>query len=200
MFVFSSRRRHTRSKRDWSSDVCSSDLGSPHLLPPERSIEIQRLLGADITMALDACIGFPAERAAVAASVELTLRWAERSRAAFVERPGHGIFGIVQGSVHPDLRRRAAARLVEIGFDGYAIGGLAIGEGQATTFAMVEADVPVLPADRPRYLMGVGKPADLVGAVKCGVDMFDCVVPTRSGRTGQAFTRDGALNLRNARH
>src|SRR5204863_8631925 len=174
--------------------------GSPHLLTPERSIEIQRLLGADITMALDECIGFPAERAAVAASVELTLRWAERSRAAFVERPGHGIFGIVQGSVHPDLRRPAAARLVEIGFDGYAIGGLAIGEGQATTFAMVENDVPALPPEQPRYLMGVGKPSDLVGAVNRGVDMFDCVLPTRSGRTGQAFTRAGTLNLRNARH
>jgi queuine tRNA-ribosyltransferase len=174
--------------------------GSPHLLTPERSIEIQHLLGADITMAFDECAPFPAERAAIEASVERTLRWAERSRAAFTARPWHGIFGIVQGGVHADLRQRAAARLVEIGFDGYAIGGLAIGEGQATTFAMVAVDVPMLPADRPRYLMGVGKPADLVGAVKRGVDMFDCVVPTRSGRTGQAFTREGALNLRNARH
>jgi queuine tRNA-ribosyltransferase len=174
--------------------------GSRHLLTPERSIEIQHLLGADITMAFDECAPFPAEREAIEASVERTLRWAERSRAAFTPRPGHGIFGIVQGGVHADLRQRSAARLVEIGFDGYAIGGLAIGEGQATTFAMVEVDVPVLPADRPRYLMGVGKPSDLVGAVKRGVDMFDCVVPTRSGRTGQAFTREGALNLRNARH
>src|SRR6266849_3585620 len=174
--------------------------GSRHLLTPERSIEIQHLLGADITMAFDECAPFPAERTAIEASVERTLRWAERSRAAFRARPGHGIFGIVQGGVHAELRQRAAARLVEIGFDGYAIGGLAIGEGQATTFAMVEADVPVLPADRPRYLMGVGKPADLVGAVRRGVDMFDCVVPTRSGRTGQAFSRTGALNLRNARH
>ena len=174
--------------------------GSRHLLTPERSIEIQHLLGADITMAFDECAPFLAEREAIDASVERTLRWAERSRAAFTPRPGHAIFGIVQGGVHPDLRQRAAARLVDIGFDGYAIGGLAIGEGQATTFAMVEADVPVLPADRPRYLMGVGKPADLVGAVRRGVDMFDCVVPTRSGRTGQAFTRGGALNLRNARH
>ena len=117
------------------------------------------------------------------------MRWAERSRRAFVERSGHGIFGIVQGGVHPDLRARSAAALIEIGFDGYAIGGLAIGEGQATTFAMVDATVPALPEDRPRYLMGVGKPDDLVGAVKRGVDMFDCVLPTRSGRTGQAFTR-----------
>jgi queuine tRNA-ribosyltransferase len=174
--------------------------GSQHLLTPERSIEIQHLLGADITMVFDECAPFPAERAAIEASMARTLRWAERSRAAFVPRPGHGIFGIVQGGVHPDLRRRAAARLVEIGFDGYAIGGLAIGEGQATTLAMVENDAPLLPADRPRYLMGVGKPNDLVGAVRRGVDMFDCVVPTRSGRTGQAWTRGGALNLRNARH
>src|SRR5438067_10369772 len=174
--------------------------GSAHLLSPERSIEIQRRLGADITMAFDECTPFPAEREAVAASMELSMRWAERSRRAFVERPGHGIFGIVQGGVHADLRQRSAARLVEIGFDGYAIGGLAIGEGQESTFAMVEATVPSLPENRPRYLMGVGKPADLVGAVKRGVDMFDCVLPTRSRRTGQAFTHAGTLNLRNARH
>ncbi len=155
------------------------------------SIEIQRLLGADITMALDECTPFPAERDAVERSMELSMRWAERSRRAFVERPGHGIFGIVQGGVHADLRERSARRVVEIGFDGYAIGGLAIGEGQETTFAMVEATVPFLPAERPRYLMGVGKPADLVGAVKRGIDMFDCVLPTRSGRTGQAFTAPG---------
>jgi len=174
--------------------------GSRHLLTPERSVAIQRLLGADITMAFDECTPFPAAREAVEASMALTLRWAERSRAAFDERPGHGIFGIVQGGVHDDLRRHAAERLVAIGFDGYAIGGLAIGEGQATTFAMVEASVPFLPTDRPRYLMGVGKPADIVGAVRRGIDMFDCVLPTRSGRTGQAFTREGTLNLRNARH
>jgi queuine tRNA-ribosyltransferase len=174
--------------------------GSRHLLTPERSVEIQHLLGANITMSFDECTPFPAERAAVEASMELSMRWAERSRAVFAERPGHGIFGIVQGGVHPDLRQRSAARLVEIGFDGYAIGGLAIGEGQETTFAMVEATVPSLPAERPRYLMGVGKPSDIVGAVKRGIDMFDCVLPTRSGRTGQAFTRGGTLNLRNARH
>jgi queuine tRNA-ribosyltransferase len=132
--------------------------------------------------------------------MELSMRWAERSRRAFVERPGHGIFGIAQGGVHAELRQRSAARLIEIGFDGYAIGGLAIGEGQETTFAMVEATVPTLPEDWPRYLMGVGKPSDLVGAVRRGVDMFDCVLPTRSGRTAQAFTREGPLNLRNARH
>jgi queuine tRNA-ribosyltransferase len=174
--------------------------GSRHLLTPERSIEIQRLLGADITMALDECTPFPAERDAVESSMELSIRWAERSRRAFVERPGYSIFGIVQGGVHADLRERSARCVVEMGFDGHAIGGLAIGEGQETTFAMVEATVPFLRADRPRYLMGVGKPADLVGAVKRGIDMFDCVLPTRSGRTAQAFTRQGALNLRNARH
>ena len=174
--------------------------GSRHLLTPERSVEIQHLLGADISMALDECTPYPATREAVETSMELSMRWAERSRRASVERPGHGIFGIAQGGVHAELRQRSAARLVEIGFDGYAIGGLAIGEGQDTTFALVEATVPALAEDRPRYLMGVGKPADLVGAVRRGIDMFDCVLPTRSGRTAQAFTRAGALNLRNARH
>ena len=174
--------------------------GSAHLLSPERSIEIQRLLGADITMAFDECTPFPAPREAVEASMELSMRWAGRSRAAFGPRPGHGILGIVQGGIHADLRQRAAERLTRIGFDGYAIGGLAIGEDRETTFAIVDATTPALPEDRPRYLMGVGKPADLVGAVRRGIDMFDCVLPTRSGRTSQAFTRAGALNLRNARH
>jgi queuine tRNA-ribosyltransferase len=174
--------------------------GSLHELTPERSVEIQHLLGADITMALDECTPYPALREAVESSMELTTRWGERSRRAFIPRPGHGIFGIVQGGVHPDLRQRSAARLIEIGFDGYAVGGLAIGEGQATTFAVLDATVPALPKDRPRYLMGVGKPADLVGAVMRGIDMFDCVLPTRSGRTAQAFSRSGTVNLRNARH
>jgi queuine tRNA-ribosyltransferase len=174
--------------------------GSSHELTPERSVEIQHLLGADVTMVLDECTPYPAPHEAVEASMELSLRWAERSRRAFVERPGHGIFGIAQGGVYPDLRLRAAASLLEIGFDGYAVGGLAIGEGQDTMFAVLDATVPALPQDRPRYLMGVGKPADLVGAVLRGIDMFDCVLPTRSGRTAQAFTRLGALNLRNARH
>ena len=174
--------------------------GSLHELTPERSIAIQHLLGADITMVLDECTPYPASREAVENSMELTLRWAERSRCAFVERPGHGVFGIVQGGIHPDLRQRAAARLIEIGFDGYAVGGLAIGEGQETTFAVLDATVPALPDDRPRYLMGVGKPADLVGAVLRGIDMFDCVLPTRSGRTAQAFTHGGVVNMRNARH
>jgi queuine tRNA-ribosyltransferase len=174
--------------------------GSLYELTPERSIAIQHLLGADVTMALDECTPYPSPPEAVESSMELSMRWAERSRRAFVERPRHGIFGIVQGGVHPDLRLRSAARLVEIGFDGYAVGGLAIGEGQATTLTVLDATVPALPQDRPRYLMGVGKPADLVGAVLRGIDMFDCVLPTRSGRTAQAFTRRGTLNLRNARH
>ena len=174
--------------------------GSAHLLTPERSIDIQRLLGTDVTMALDECTPYPSPQEAVEASMELSMRWAERSRRSFVERPGHGIFGIVQGGVHPDLRLRSVARLIGIGFDGYAVGGLAIGEGQAATFAVLDATVPALPPDQPRYLMGVGKPADLVGAVMRGVDMFDCVLPTRSGRTAQAFTRHGVLNLRNAGH
>ena len=155
--------------------------GSAHLLTPERSIEIQRLLGSDITMALDECTPYPSPPAAVEQSMELSMRWAERSRHAFVDKPGHGIFGIVQGGIHPDLRLRSAAQLIDIGFDGYAVGGLAIGEGQATTFAVLDATVPALPTDRPRYLMGVGKPADLVGAVMRGIDMFDCVLPTRFG-------------------
>jgi queuine tRNA-ribosyltransferase len=174
--------------------------GSLHELTPERSIAIQHLLGADVTMALDECTPYPAPAEAVEASMEMSMRWAERSRSSFVERPGYGVFGIVQGGVHPELRLRSAARLIEIGFDGYAVGGLAIGEGQATTFAVLDATVPALPEERPRYLMGVGKPADLVGAVLRGIDMFDCVIPTRSGRTAQAFTRSGTLNLRNARH
>jgi queuine tRNA-ribosyltransferase len=174
--------------------------GSLYELTPERSVAVQHLLGADVTMVLDECTPYPTPYQSVESSMELSMRWAERSRHAFVERPGHGVFGIVQGGVHPDLRRRSAARLIEIGFDGYAVGGLAIGEGQATTFAVLEATVPALPEERPRYLMGVGKPADLVGAVSRGIDMFDCVLPTRSGRTAQAFTRGGTVNLRNARH
>ena len=174
--------------------------GSLHELTPERSIAIQHLLGADITMALDVCTLHPSSPEAVESSTELTMRWAERSRRAFVERPGHGLFGIVQGGVDCDLRLRATAGLIEIGFDGYAVGGLAVGEGQSTMFAVLDATACALPEDRPRYLMGVGKPADLVGAVLRGIDMFDCVLPTRSGRTAQAFTRRGTVNLRNARH
>jgi queuine tRNA-ribosyltransferase len=174
--------------------------GSLHELTPERSIAIQHLLGADITMALDVCTPYPSPRETVERATELTLRWAERSRRGFVERNGYGIFGIVQGGVHSDLSQGLAAKLIEVGFDGYAVGGLAVGEGQQLMLGAIEATVPALPEDRPRYLMGVGKPADLVGAVLRGIDMFDCVLPTRSGRTAQAFTRGGVVNMRNARH
>jgi queuine tRNA-ribosyltransferase len=174
--------------------------GSRHLLTPERSIEIQHLLGADITMAFDECTPFPATPAEAAQSMRRSMRWAERSRAAFRERRGYGIFGIVQGGIHPELRAESAERLARIGFEGYAVGGLAVGEGQEAMFGVLDATVPDMPADRPRYLMGVGKPADIVGAVRRGIDLFDCVLPTRSGRTGQAFTRRGPVNIRNARH
>ena len=174
--------------------------GSEHRLTPQRSIEIQRLLDADITMSFDECTTWPVEEAAAAASMRLSMTWAERGRHAFTERPGYGLFGIVQGSIFPALREESVAALTAIGFDGYAIGGLAVGEGQELMFATLEITVPMLPADRPRYLMGVGRPADIVGAVARGIDMFDCVMPTRAGRTAQAFTRRGELNLRNARH
>jgi queuine tRNA-ribosyltransferase len=174
--------------------------GSRHELTPERSVEIQHLLDATITMVLDECLALPAPEAEVARAMELSLRWAERSKRAFVRRDGHGLFGIVQGGTDESLRARSAQGLVGIGFDGYAIGGLAVGEPQELMLATLDATCPLLPAGRPRYLMGVGKPADLVGAVARGVDMFDCVLPTRSGRTAQAFTRRGAVNLKNARH
>jgi queuine tRNA-ribosyltransferase len=174
--------------------------GSEHRLSPARSTEIQHLLDATITMAFDECTPFPAEPEVAASSMRLSMGWAQRSRDAFVARPGYGQFGIVQGSVYPELRLESAAALTAIGFEGYAIGGLAVGEGQERMFAALDITVPALPDDRPRYLMGVGKPSDLVGSVRRGVDMFDCVLPTRSGRTGQAFTRRGTVNLRNARH
>jgi queuine tRNA-ribosyltransferase len=174
--------------------------GTRHELTPERAMEIQRLLGSDITMVLDECTPFPVEREDAEKSMALSMRWAARCKAAFEARPGYGLFGIVQGSVFAELREASAAALTGIGFDGYAVGGLAVGEGPATTRRMLEATVPALPEDRPRYLMGVGKPADIVAAVRRGIDMFDCVLPTRSGRTGQAFTRRAVLNLRNARH
>ena len=169
-------------------------------LSPERSVEIQDTLGADIVMVFDECTPWPVEEVVAAKSMRLSMAWAERSRASFAERPGSGLFGIVQGSVYDDLRRESAETLVGLDFDGYAVGGLAVGEGQKTTFQVLDSCLPLLPEDRPRYLMGFGKPADLVGAVARGIDMFDCVLPTRSGRTGQAFTRRGAVNLRNARH
>ncbi len=174
--------------------------GTKYELTPERSIEIQRMLDADITMALDECTPHPATYEQTAASLGLSMRWAERSKNAFTKRPGYGLFGIVQGGVHLDLRSQSVEQLRAIGFDGYAVGGLAVGEGQETMFAVLDHTAPALPEDQPRYLMGVGTPADLVGAVQRGIDMFDCVMPTRSGRTGQAFTRRGKVNIRNARH
>jgi queuine tRNA-ribosyltransferase len=174
--------------------------GTMHVLGPERSIEIQAQLGADITMCFDECTPFPATREQAETSMVLSMRWAERCRARFRPQPGYGLFGIVQGGVYPELRARSTEALTGIGFDGYAIGGLAVGEGQATMLEVLDATVPRLPGERPRYLMGVGKPADIVAAVRLGIDMFDCVLPTRSGRTGQAFTRRGTLNMRNARH
>ncbi|MDR3519121.1 MAG: tRNA guanosine(34) transglycosylase Tgt [Azospirillaceae bacterium] len=174
--------------------------GSSYRLTPERSVEIQHLLDSDITMCFDECTAFPATETDAAVSMRLSMRWAARCRAAFVERPGYGLFGIVQGSVFPELRAESVAALNAIGFDGYAVGGLAVGEGQEMMFQTLEVTTPLLPADRPRYLMGVGRPDDIVGAVLRGIDMFDCVMPTRSGRTGQAFTRRGTINIRNARH
>jgi queuine tRNA-ribosyltransferase len=174
--------------------------GSEHFLSPERAMEIQRLLGSDIQMVLDECPAYPATKADIERSLALTTRWAKRSKTAFGEQPGHACFGIVQGGVFPDLRARSAAALIEIGFDGYAMGGLAVGETQGAMFETLDAAVPLLPSGKPRYLMGVGKPDDIAGAVLRGIDMFDCVIPTRSGRNGQAFTRAGTLNLRNARH
>ena len=174
--------------------------GSQHRLTPERSVEIQYLLDATITMVLDECTAFPATEAQAEASMEMSMKWAARCRAVFVAREGYGLFAIVQGGVYPALRRRSAEALVGIGFDGYAVGGLAVGEGQAAMFDTLDVTVPFLPAESARYLMGVGTPDDLVGAVQRGVDMFDCVMPTRAGRTGRAFTSLGVLNMRNARH
>jgi len=174
--------------------------GSEHHLTPETSMEIQRLLGSDIVMAFDECPALPADRDRIAASMHLSMRWAARSRAAFGDRPGHALFGIQQGGLERDLRAESAEALIEIGFDGYAVGGLAVGEGQAAMFGVLDYAPAMLPAEKPRYLMGVGKPDDILGAVERGIDMFDCVLPTRSGRTGQAFTRRGVINIKNARH
>ena len=174
--------------------------GSRHTLSPETSMEIQRLLGSDIVMCFDECPALPADEARVAESMRLSMRWAARSRDAFGDRPGHALFGIQQGGVTEDLRGESAEALKAIGFDGYAIGGLAVGEGQAAMFGVLDYAPAMLPQDKPRYLMGVGKPDDIVGAVARGVDMMDCVLPSRSGRTGQAFTRRGVVNIKNARH
>jgi len=174
--------------------------GSRHELSPERAMEIQGLLGSDIQMQLDECLLYPHTEEDARRAMELSLRWAERSRKAFGAQPGRGNFGIVQGGIDPLLRKRSAEELVRIGFEGYAIGGLAVGEGQRLMLQAIEHTLPHLPADRPRYLMGVGTPEDILESVARGIDMFDCVMPTRSGRHGQAFTRFGKVNLRNARH
>lgn len=178
--------------------------GSRHHLTPERSMEIQRLLGSDIVMAFDECPKIDQPRDVIARSMEMSMRWARRSRNGFDAGGQHAedaaLFGIQQGGLDEALRGESAAALQDIGFDGYAIGGLAVGEGQEAMFATLDFAPGQLPADRPRYLMGVGKPDDLVGAVERGVDMFDCVLPTRSGRNGQGFTWDGPINMRNARH
>ena len=174
--------------------------GSKFFLSPERSIEIQGLLGSDIQMQLDECIALPAERKEVERAMELSLRWAERSAKAFGNQPGKAMYGIVQGGDIPDLRIRSAEALAAMDLKGYSIGGLAVGEPQETMLAMLDITCPVLPAEKPRYLMGVGTPDDLIESVSRGVDMFDCVMPTRAGRHGLAFTRFGKINLRNARH
>ncbi|WP_412554265.1 tRNA guanosine(34) transglycosylase Tgt [Shimia sp. MIT1388] len=174
--------------------------GSKHSLTPERSMEIQKLLGSDIVMCFDECPALPADRDRIAESMRLSMRWAQRSRDAFGDRPGHALFGIQQGGLEQDFREESAEALKEIGFDGYAVGGLAVGEGQEKMFGCLDYAPDMLPVDKPRYLMGVGKPDDIVGAVKRGIDMMDCVLPSRSGRTGQVFTRRGVVNIKNARH
>jgi len=176
--------------------------GANVVLTPERAIEVQCLLGSDIQMVLDECTPFPATRNEAKASLDLSMRWAARSKAAFeqMSAPGQALFGIVQGSVYPELREESAHALIDIGFPGYAVGGLAVGEGQEAMFDMVEITTAFLPEDRPRYLMGVGTPQDMLGAIARGIDMFDCVMPTRAGRHGQAFTWAGRVNLRNACH
>jgi queuine tRNA-ribosyltransferase len=174
--------------------------GSKHVLTPERSMEVQKLLGSDIVMCFDECPALPATDAEVAKSMRLSMRWAKRSREAFGDRPGYALFGIQQGGVTKDLREESAKALREVEFEGYAIGGLAVGEGQEAMFGVLDYAPDMLPVSKPRYLMGVGKPDDIVGAVKRGVDMMDCVLPSRSGRTGQVFTRKGVVNIKNARH
>ena len=174
--------------------------GSSHHLTPELSTDIQYMLDATITMAFDECPSFPIEKAAAATSMRLSMDWAERCRSNFQHRAGYGQFGIVQGGVFSELRAESVEKLTKIGFEGYAVGGLAVGEGQDAMFTTLETTTPLLESGKPRYLMGVGKPDDIIGAVARGIDMFDCVLPTRSGRTGQGFTHRGAVNLKNARH
>lgn len=174
--------------------------GSTHELTPERAMGIQHLLGSDITMVLDECTPYPATEEEAAESMRLSMRWAERSKKAFTPRAGYTLFGIVQGGVYPGLREESCKALTSIGFDGYAIGGLAVGEGQELMFSMLDCTVPHLPEDHPRYLMGVGKPDDIIGAVMRGIDMFDCVIPTRAGRFARAYTDEGEKNIRNAKY
>lgn len=175
------------------------DGGIKHFLRPEDSVHIQHQLDSNITMVLDECLHLPTTRERAEKNVDMVTRWARRSKDAFIDRPGYGIFGIVQGADYKDLREKSAKALTDIGFDGYAIGGLAVGEPQEVMFDMIATTVPHLPTDKPRYLMGVGTPLDILGAVERGIDMFDCVMPTRAGRTAQAFTRHGTMNMRNAR-
>ena len=174
--------------------------GSSHEITPERSMEIQKLLGSDIVMCFDECPALPADRKRISESMRMSMRWAQRSRDAFGDRPGHALFGIQQGGLEQDFREESAQALCETGFDGYAVGGLAVGEGQQAMFDCLDYAPDMLPVDKPRYLMGVGKPDDIVGAVARGIDMMDCVLPSRSGRTGQVFTRHGVVNIKNARH
>tara|TARA_B110000967_G_scaffold167481_1_gene176036 strand:- start:4692 stop:5819 length:1128 start_codon:yes stop_codon:yes gene_type:complete len=174
--------------------------GSSHEITPERSMEIQRMLGSDIVMCFDECPALPADRKRIVESMRMSMRWADRSKVAFGDRPGHALFGIMQGGLEKDFREESANALTNIGFDGHAVGGLAVGEGQQAMFDCLDYAPDMLPADKPRYLMGVGKPDDIVGAVARGIDMMDCVLPSRSGRTGQVFTRHGVVNIKNARH
>jgi len=174
--------------------------GSKHMLTPEKSTHLQHLFGSTITMAFDECTSYPASFEQAKFSMELTSRWAERSRNSFVKRTGYAQFGIIQGGVYEDLRKKSAMDLVKLDFEGYAIGGLAVGEGQKIMFSVLDFAPSLLPEEKPRYLMGVGKPSDIIGAVERGVDMFDCVIPTRSGRNGQAFTKNGTVNIRNSKY
>ncbi len=189
-----------RKITDNGAEFASHLDGSKHLLTPEYSMEIQHKLGSDITMIFDECIAYPASEDNARKAMVRSLAWARRSKDAFVKRDGYGLFGIVQGVVYENLRKESALGLVDIGFDGYAIGGLAVGEGQELMFQTLDFTTPFLPKDKARYLMGVGKPSDIIGAVARGVDMFDCVIPTRSGRNGQAFVSDGTINIRNAQY
>ena len=174
--------------------------GDKYMLTPERSTEIQHLLGSTITMAFDECTPYPATFEEAKTSMQLTTRWANRSRNAFVKRDGYAQFSIIQGSVYEELREKSAKDLVGLDFEGYAIGGLAVGEGQGLMFKVLDYAPDFLPQNKPRYLMGVGKPTDIIGAVRRGIDMFDCVIPTRSGRNGQAFTKYGTVNIRNSKY